>query len=95
MTILCKYKNILGEPKMGIHSFRFFNIAIVDVILTFILAFFIQKYLLAKEEELKPEPIFLFDESYYIILFLTFLLGIFLHWIFCVDTTINSFLKIC
>jgi hypothetical protein len=78
MTIFCKYKNILGEPNMGIHSFRFFNIAIVDVILTFILAFFIQKYL--------------FDESYYIILFLTFLLGVFLHWIFCVDTTINSFL---
>lgn len=76
--IFCKYKDIFGEPKIGIHSFRFLNIAIVDVILTFILAFIIKKYL--------------FDKPYYIILLLTFFLGIFLHWLFCVDTTINSFI---
>ena len=79
MPILCKYKDILGEPKKGLHSYRFFNIAIIDVILTFILAFYIQKYILV-------------DESYYVVLFLTFILGIFLHWIFCVNTTVNNFI---
>lgn len=34
---LCKYKNILGEPGKGVHSYRIFNIAIVDVLLTLIL----------------------------------------------------------
>jgi hypothetical protein len=36
---LCKYKNILGVPGQGPHSYRIFNIAIVDVILTIILAY--------------------------------------------------------
>ena len=37
----CKYSGILGKPREGIHSFRIFDIAIVDVILTFVLAWFI------------------------------------------------------
>ena len=32
---LCKYKNALGRPGKGIHSFRIANIAVVDVLLTF------------------------------------------------------------
>ena len=38
---LCKYKNILGVPGNGVHSYRIFNIAIVDVILTVIVAYII------------------------------------------------------
>ena len=34
MIDLCKYKDILGKPGQGVHSYRIFNIAIVDVILT-------------------------------------------------------------
>ena len=40
--MLCKYKNIFGKVGKGVHSYRIFNIAIVDVILTFLLAFIIQ-----------------------------------------------------
>ena len=35
---LCKYANALGEPDKGVHSIRIFNIAVVDVLLTIILA---------------------------------------------------------
>ena len=38
---LCAYKNILGEPNKGIHSYRVFNIAIVDVLMTIITAYVI------------------------------------------------------
>ena len=40
---LCKYKNALGKPKEGIHKYRIFNIAIVDLILTIILSVVISK----------------------------------------------------
>jgi len=33
---LCKYKNVLGKPKEGIHKYRIFNIAIVDTLVTII-----------------------------------------------------------
>ena len=38
---LCKYKDALGKPNVGIHSYQIFNIAIADVIMTFIGAFII------------------------------------------------------
>ena len=31
---LCKYKYSLGEPGKGVHSYRFFGVAIMDVIIT-------------------------------------------------------------
>ena len=36
----CPFKNLLGASGTGIHSIRIFNIAIVDVLLTFVLAYF-------------------------------------------------------
>lgn len=33
-----KYKNILGEPGKGVHRFRFLNSAVVDYILTLLVA---------------------------------------------------------
>ena len=74
---LCKYKNIFGEPGKGIHSYRIFNIAIFDVLATIIGAFIISR---------------VFKQPFgYTLLFL-FLLGIFLHHIFCVRTTIDKFI---
>ena len=74
---LCKYKNALGIPGKGVHSFRFFNIAIADVVMTIIAAFIIA--LLTKQK-------------FYITLIVLFLLGIFLHRIFCVRTTLDKLL---
>ena len=74
---LCKYKNILGKPNKGIHSYRIFNIAIADVIMTVISAFLISYF---------------FNFSFLIILIILFILGIILHHIFCVKTTIDKLL---
>jgi hypothetical protein len=76
--MLCKYKDIFGKVDEGVHSYRIFNIAIVDVILTFLLAFIIQLLL--------PKY------NYYHILILLFILGIILHRMFCVRTTIDKIL---
>ncbi len=79
--MLCKYKNILGEPNKGIHSIRLFNIAIVDLLMTIVAAVLL--------------GIFLFNGNICIIilLFLSLIfLGIILHRIFCVKTTIDKFL---
>jgi hypothetical protein len=76
---LCKYKNILGIPNEGIHSYRIGNIAIMDVIFTIILAIII--YYMNDSK-------FRFE---YILAFL-FILGIILHRIFCVRTTVDKLL---
>ena len=74
---LCKYKNILGVPGQGPHSYRIFNIAIVDVILTIILAYIIS---------------YLFKISLVKTSIILFILGILLHRLFCVRTTIDKLL---
>jgi hypothetical protein len=76
--MLCQYKNIFGKPNTGLHKYRIFNIAIVDVILTIIFAYFIYLAL--------PKY------NYFCILFFLFLLGIFFHRLFCVRTTIDKLL---
>ncbi len=79
MWYFCKYKHFFGKPKEGIHSLRYLNIAIIDVLLTVILAKFFQFY-------------FFPQNDIWIILFFTFLLGVIAHRIFCVHTTIDKFL---
>jgi len=80
---LCKYANILGKPKEGAHRFRFMDIAIVDVLLTFTVAFII--YIIGSK-------IFNSNISYLTYLIALFILGIFLHRLFCVRTTIDKLL---
>ena len=75
--MLCKYKNALGEPGKGIHSYRLFNVAIMDVIMTILGAFFISR---------------VFRTPFLCTCLLLFILGIFLHRIFCVRTTIDKLL---
>lgn len=72
---LCKYKNIFGEENTGAHSIRILNIAVVDFILTVIGAYIIS--------------IFVKINFFYILLILL-ILGIVLHRLFCVNTTINK-----
>lgn len=38
MSDLCEFKNILGEPKKGMHV-HYFGFAIIDLLLTIIVAF--------------------------------------------------------
>ncbi len=76
---LCRYKNIFGRPGEGVHSFRICNIAVVDVIFTFILAKVLQLY-------------FLRGYDYWLILLSCFILGVIFHRMFCVKTPIDKFL---
>jgi hypothetical protein len=70
----CTYADIFGKPNTGAHSYRLFNIAIVDVMMTII-----GGHLIAKTYNYKSKDVII----------ILFLLGIILHKIFCVDTTIN------
>jgi hypothetical protein len=74
---LCKYKNALGQPNKGVHSYKFLGISIVDVILTIILAFLISYF---------------FKTSFLYTSIVLFILGIILHRLFCVRTTIDKLL---
>lgn len=76
--MLCKYSEIFGKVAEGVHSYRIFNIAIVDVIMTVIGAFVLH-FLYPRYSVL----------SFAIVLFL---LGVILHRIFCVRTTIDRLL---
>jgi hypothetical protein len=75
--MFCNYKDILGKSNEGVHSIRIFNLAIIDVLFTVIAAYLISIY---------------FSVSFFITLFLLFLLGIIFHHIFCVKTTIDKLL---
>jgi hypothetical protein len=73
--MLCAYRDIFGKVGEGVHSYRIANIAIVDVIFT-VLGAFIIHYLF---------PAY----STVYILIVLFLLGIILHRLFCVRTTVD------
>lgn len=75
--MFCEYKNFFGEPNTGLHSYRLFDIAIVDVLLTILGAYLIHIYLLPQY-------------NFFIILLALFILGIILHRLFCVRTTIDK-----
>ena len=78
MIDLCRYKNIFGIPGEGIHSYRVYNIAIMDVIGTILIGLIIS---------------FLFDTPLIKTIILLFLLGCIMHYLFCVDTTVNKYLN--
>ena len=77
--MFCQYSDIFGKVKEGVHKYRLFNLAIVDVVMTFIGAYFLQKVFFKKYQ-------------YYQVLLGLFILGIILHRIFCVRTTIDKLL---
>jgi hypothetical protein len=75
----CPYRDILGRVGTGAHSYRVFDFAIVDILLTILGAYLIQRFLL---------PTF----SFALVLLGLFLLGIVLHRLFCVRTTVDKIL---
>ena len=74
---LCPHKDLLGKPGMGIHSYRFLNMAIADIIMTLIGSWLISYF---------------FKLPFLWVTVILFALGIFLHRIFCVRTTVDKFL---
>jgi fatty acid desaturase len=74
---LYKYKNIFGEPKTGVHKYRFMSLAIVDVIMTLIGAGLFS---------------YAFKTPYWLTILIFFLSGIALHRLFSVRTTVDKVL---
>lgn len=82
--MLCQYKDIFGKEGQGIHSIRIpipgikGGIALVDTLLTFLVAYMIGRYY-----HMKPFNIF----SLFIVLMI---LSIVIHKAFCVDTALSN-----
>ena len=77
MIHLCQYKNAFGKPGEGAHQYCIFNISIVDTLLTILLAYAISHFS---------------GVSLVYVISFTFLLGIIVHRIFCVRTTVDRIL---
>jgi len=72
----CILKNLFGKPNEGLHSYRLNDVAIVDYVLTIILAIFISKRISA--------PLVLTTV-------ILFILGEIFHYLFCVETSTIRF----
>jgi len=75
--MLCQYKDLFGKVGEGVHSLRIFDIAVVDLGLTILIAYLIHLFL---------------KYDFLIVFIVLFLSGILLHRIFCVRTTIDKLL---
>ncbi len=80
--MFCKYQNIFGEVNKGVHRFRILDIAIVDVCATILFAYIIHFLF----------PQLFIEYNFIIILATLFLIGIVMHRLFCVRTTIDKLL---
>lgn len=77
--MLCQYKDALGKPREGAHSIRFFNIAIFDVLLTLLVSYIVARYT---------------HRNFLYVTVIIMLLGMILHLLFCVNTTLTKALFI-
>ena len=71
--MLCQYKNSLGKPGQGFHQQRFLGIALYDTLATIVAAWLIAKYM---------------KWNVWRTIIYAFVLGVFMHWLFCVDTAL-------
>ncbi len=72
---LCQYKDIFGRPREGAHAYRVFDIAVVDVAATVVVAYIIAKF---------------FGFVFWKSLVVLFIVGIISHRAFCVKTTVDK-----
>jgi hypothetical protein len=73
--MLCQYKDIFGLSRKGIHSYRLFDLAVVDTLATLIMA-----YLISRWSKWNTKNMFVF----------LMILSVFIHKIFCVETTLTN-----
>ena len=73
----CQYKDIIGKPGEGAHSYRFLGFAVVDTVTVIIAALLVAWY-------------FKWNVWYTLVGF--FITGILVHRLFCVRTTVDKLL---
>lgn len=74
---LCQYKDIFGRPREGAHAYRIFDIAVVDVAATVVVAYVIAR---------------VFGFAFWKSLVALFIVGIISHRAFCVRTTVDKWI---
>ena len=74
-STLCKYRYLFGVEGQGAHKYRIFNIAIVDTVATILVAWVISYF---------------FHVSFWKTFIVLFILGLLLHRVFCVQTTLTK-----
>jgi hypothetical protein len=80
----CKYKDIFGKPGQGAHKIHIGNVALVDLVATFFLAWgtsFVSQYIIPSKEQI---PL-----TYTLIFWLV--MAIVVHKLFCVKTSLLKF----
>ena len=70
----CAYKDIFGKPNEGLHSYRFLNIAVVDLLMTIAFAKWFSYY---------------YEYNFALVFFILLIISILSHWLFCVDTPLT------
>jgi hypothetical protein len=78
---LCKYKDIIGKPNTGIHSYKLYGISVLDVLVVVGAAYVIDAVFLPSR-----------FRGFWRVLFILFITGIIVHRLFCVRTTIDKLL---
>jgi purine-cytosine permease-like protein len=72
----CKYKDIIGKPNTGLRKqFRIFDIAVLDTVVTILGAYLISYFS---------------GYTFWKVLVIVFLVGIFSHRLFCVRTGLDK-----
>ncbi len=79
--MLCKYSDILGKPNEGLHAYRLGPFAIVDVIMTLVLAFIINFMISGVWQDLLK------------IFAILWIVAEILHGLFCINTTFWRYVK--
>jgi len=82
----CKYKNFFGEPNTGLHSYRIFNFAIFDILATLLVGVVFHQVIIVELLKLNDSI------KLWMVLFVLFAIGILLHRLFCVRTTLDKLL---
>jgi len=75
--MLCDYRHIFGVEGTGVHSIRILNIAVVDLLATLLVGALIAYYI---------------ETNLYLTWLVLLILGILVHRLFCVNSTINTFI---
>jgi fatty-acid desaturase len=75
--MLCKYRHIFGVEETGVHSIRILNLAVVDLLATLLVGALIAYYL---------------KVNLYLTWVILLIVGIIVHRLFCVNSTINKFI---
>jgi len=79
--MFAKYKNAFGVPNTGAHSYRVFNMAIVDILATLLVAYLLVRFI---------SP----GAKLYIVFIWLFIIGQVFHLLFGVDTQVVKWMKL-